>query len=391
MGAKPRAFSHHPALLVPLAKAWLIEQTAKHVTAEYDRKHPVAVLKHPMGSIRETTFVDADTATLRDFATPSRCKQAEAPQLRFDFAQEAQSILPDIMPLEIAPPMGLQPTTKKGSVSHVVRVFFEALMALEPRQRQADLMFTLDDLINYLYPDGKFNRTLQLPYIINALDILHFYATVPFKEDDKGNIGYWRPVVVRTRLAPDDRNDKKIFLDVKLPPDATQGMIVEKSIMRMLGKQSAPKFNAYLTACWLWDRYGTVKGKLIDPTRPVENRNEQGQLVDPTGKVIVTPRGTPITNLYHPRSISQLERERNPAADHYPVLSEEDLILACNLNGYKRNSRRMVLQRAKGYWTALEKEGIISIHKVREGWRIMPSKNHLQTHRAVREASKKSV
>ena len=378
----------HP--LAPIVRAWLKEQTAKRINAEYDRKHPTAVLKHPMGSIREVNFVTGEHAQLREFATPQRITQTEPLQLRLDFANDPPSILPGLMPLEVAHPMGLQATTKKGAVSHVVRVFFEALMALEPNQRQADLMFTLNDLINYLYPDGKFNRTLQLPYIIKALDILHFYATVPFKEDDKGNIGDWRPVVVRTRLRPDDSNDKKIFLDVKLPPDATQGMIVEKAIMRLLGKQSAPKFNAYLTACWLWDKYGTVKGKLIDPTRPVEQRNDTG-LVDPTGKPIVTLSGKPITNVYHPRAVAQLQRERNPAAERYPILSDKDLILACKPNGYKPENHRWELQRAKEHWAALEKEGIISIHRGRGGWRIMPSERHLQTHRAVRAAAKKSV
>lgn len=376
----------HP--LAPIVRAWLQEQTAKHITPEYDHKHPAAVLKHPMGSIREVNFVTGERAQLREFATPQRITQTESLQLRLNFANDPPSILPGLMPLEVAHPMGLQATTKKGAVSHVVRVFFEALMALEPNQRQADLMFTLNDLINYLYPDGKFNRTLQLPYIIKALDILHFYATVPFKEDDKGNIGDWRPVVVRTRLRPDDPNDKKIFLDVKLPPDATQGMIVEKAIMRLLGKQSAPKFNAYLTACWLWDKYGTVKGKLIDPTRPVEQRNDTG-LVDPTGKSIVTPSGKPITNVYHPRAVSQLQREPNPAAERYPILSDEDLILACFPNGYNPKYRGRDLERAKAHWTALETDGIISIHKDRDGWRIMPSERHLKTHRGIREAIKK--
>ena len=388
----------HP--LAPIVRAWLKEQTAKRINAEYDRKHPTAVLKHPMGSIREVNFVTGEHAQLREFATPQRITQTEPLQLRLDFANDPPSILPGLMPLEVAHPMGLQATTKKGAVSHVVRVFFEALMALEPNQRQADLMFTLGDLISYLYPgyqreDGSydhkaFNRTLQLPYIINALEILHFYATVPF-DQGTSEPGYWRPVTVRTRLKPDAKNDAKIFLDVKLPPDATQGMMVQKAIMRLLGKQSAPKFNAYLTACWLLDKHGTTPQGLIDPTRPVEQRNDSGQLVDPQGNPIVTPRGKPVTSLYHPRAVAQLERKPNTEAlPRYPVLSDKDLVLACFPNGYQPKRYKRDLERAKKYWGELEKEGIISLQRERQGWRIMPSESHLNAYRGLRKAIKKS-
>lgn len=374
----------HP--LAPIIQAWTQEQNAKHVTKAYDQKHPVAVLKYPLGSIRELTFVDADAAQLREFATPESVKQVDSQQV-FDFARYPPSVLSDITPLEVTHPGDLPLTTKKGAVSHVLRIFDEALMALEPRETRADIMFTLGDLISCLYPDGKFNRTNQLPYIINALEVLHFYATVPW---DNGQ-GRWRPVVVRTPLAPDAKNDAKIFLDVKLPPDARQGMMVEKAILRQLGKESAPKYHAYRTACWLWDKYGTTPKGLIDPTRPVEKRNDTGQLVDSTGNVIVTPRGKAITNTYHQRAISQLDRERNPAADRYPVLSDNDLILACKPHGLDPKSRARELERAKKHWRDLESRGIVVIVEERDGWRIMPSETHLRAYRGLQKASKKSM
>ena len=382
----------NPRLKHPLAsiiRAWQKDQTIQPITPEHDRKFPLAVLKHPTGNFRDLSFVDIETARLREFATPQRIEQVDS-QLRFDFAQQTPSILPDVMPLEVAHPLGLKPTTKKGAVSHVIRIFFEALMALEPREMQADLMFTLGDLISYLYPDGKFHRANQLPYVINALDILHFYATVPF-DQGTSQPGYWRPVSVRTRLTADAKNDTKIFLDVKLPPDATQGRLVEKAISRMYGKQSAPKFNAYHVATDIWDKHGTVKGNLVDPTRPKERRDSQNNLLDNTEQQIRTSRGKVITDLYHTEAVRQLDREDNPdAINLYPVFSDEDLILACMPNGYSGN-RREILRRAKKHWTVLEQAGIIAIRRERDGWRILPSVRHLKAHRAVREASKKSV
>ena len=376
----------HP--LAPALTAWLQETNTTKVTKEYDSKHPAAILKSPMGSIREISFEDTDFASLKEFATPERVEQIK--QLTFDLKQERNALIPPVMPLEIAHPMGIQPNTKRGAVSHTIRVFFEAIMALKPHQRQADICFTLGDLISYLYPDGKFNRTNQLEYVTQAVEILHYYATVPFFDD--GKIRRWRPVAVRSVPDSDMTNDTRIYLDVKLPPDAKQGYMIIKDIHRRLGKESAPKFNAYHVACYLWDKYGTHRGKLADPTRPREARNESGQLIHPTtSEPILTPRGKPITNVFDTNAVRQLPREANPdAIKQYPILSDEALILACKPNGYDPKRRNQEAERAKVYWSALEQEGIIAIEKEKDGWRILPPERHLQTYRGVKEGSKKS-
>ena len=378
----------HP--LAPIIKAWLQKKTTKHITREYDRLHPVAIIKSPMGSIRGVNFV-SDIATLREFATPNRVEQADPNQLSFDFSQHTPSILPRFMPLDISTPTGFKPKTKSGAVSHEIRIFFEALMALEPSQQKADIEFRLGDLINYLYPDGKFNRTNQLPYIINALETLHFYATVPFR-DDQGDLRRWRPVYVKSPLDIDAKLSTPVFMRVEMPPDARQGHLIIKEIHRFLAKTSAPQLYAYHAAAWIWDKYGTSKGGLLNPTKPVERRDNEKGLLDANGKPIVNSRGHKITNLYSSESVRQLPREENPSAiNRYPVLSDEDLILACYPNGCKTDSRREHLKRAKKYWVELEKEGIVSIRKERRGWRILPSERHLREHIAVRKAAKKKV
>lgn len=372
------AFAHP---LEPIVGAFLQEITAKNIPEGEDRKHPVAVLKHPLGSIREVQFSEADTAWLREFSTPESITQE---QLSLDLAP--QSLLPDVLPLDIATPLGVEFKTRPGAVSHTLRIFFEALMALEPKQTQANISFALGDLIKYLYPDGKFHRTNQLPYILNALDVLHFYATVPFQQVS-GTLGKWRPVVVRNVLNTSSKNDALIFLDVSLPPDAQQGMLVEKQVLRMLGKKSAPQFSAYLSACALWDKYGTAKGKLIDPTRPITNRNTDGYLMDAKGNELRGTDGKRIKNPYSPNAITQLEREPNPSRTKYPILSNDDLIKACNLG---QTNPRTAWKRAQKHWTQMEMDGIVSIERFKEGWRIMPSENHMKSYRAMTEAIKKS-
>lgn len=364
----------HP--LIPIVRAYLQETTAQNISKEYDSKHPVAVIKNPLGSI-QVQFNGTETARLREFTTPKSIKQVQTE------LSESTSVLPNVLPLDIATPLGVEFKTRPGAVSHVLRIFFEALMALEPNQTQGNISFSLGDLISYLYPHGKFNRTNQLPYIINALDILHFYATVPFQQTN-GNMGRWRPVVVRNVLDRTSKNNDLIFLDVRMPPDAKQGMLVEKQVMRMLGKKCAPHFSAYLSACAIWDKYGTANGKLIDPTRPIVNRNCEGYLVDQHGNELHSSNGKRIKNPYQSDAIHQLEREPNPSRTKYPILSSDDLIKACNLTNTK--NIRLALKRAKDYWTKLESGNIVRIERLPQGWRIMPSEKHMQAYRAMLKA-----
>ena len=377
----------HP--IVPLVRGWLQEHSVKSITLEYDKKHPISILKHPMGSIRDVSFVElGETAHLREFATPNSKKQVESAQQQLFPPVEKTSILPPVMPLQIAHPMGLKPKTKAGAVSHEIRIFFEALMALEPNLQAMKMNFRLGNLIHYLYPDGKFHRTNQLPYIINALETLHLHASVPWR-DDQGDLRKWRPVFVISPPESNSKNETAIVIRVEMPPDAKQGMAVDKQTLRGLGKTSAPQFNAYLTAVYLWDKYGTHQGKIIDPTRPVERRNSENALVDENGKPLVNPHGKELTNLYDTHAVKQLEREPNPdAIKRYPVLSDADLIYACFPNT-NDTQRKRLLKRAQTHWTELEKAGIVCIERSAQGWRILPGASHIQRYRGVKETHKR--
>ena len=377
----------HP--LKSVVQAWLAEQTAKPVTREQDKLHPAAIIKNPMGSVREINFTDPGDAQLREFATPERTSQVNPDQMRLGFNDEPPSILPDIMPLDVPNPEGVKPTTKGGAVSHVVRIFYEALMALEPHERASDMAFRLGDLIAYLNPDGKFHRSTQLPYIIDALEILHTHATLPWI-DDTGAMRKWRPVWVKSPLSMDSQNDAPVHMRVEVPPDARQGYMIVKHTHRMLGKKSDPQLNAYHTISWLWDKHATVKGKLIDPTRPIDRRNEKGEIVGADRVPIPTARGKPITNLYHDRVIAQGDREDNPAANRYPVLSKNDLIAACMPKATTTNIR-VLWQRAKKYWEGMESQGIIRIKRELNGWRIFPSQEHLAAYRGVKKSAQKKA
>ena len=378
---KHKGAFHHP--IGSIIEAYLKEATARQVTQEYNRKHPASILKHPMGSIQDLAFIENDTAILREFNMPDSIKRVQEAQMTL---LETEFIIPDVMLLEVAQPLGIQSKTKRGAVSHTLRIFFEALMALKPNQTHSVMSFTLGDLIKYLYPNGKFNRTNQLPYIEQGLLALHTHATIPYKTES-GGIGKWRPVVVRNVIGNFTKNDDKIYLDVRLPPDAKQGAMIEKQTLRLLGQKSAPKFSAYLAACYLFDKYGTVNGKIIDPTRPVTYQNDEGHILDGNGERLYTKNGKAIKSAYHPDARVKLPREDNPKRIRYPLLSNDDLMKACRLQN-DQNQRRAVA-RAKKHWEDLESDGIVRIEKLRKGWRIMPSENHIQYYRALTQVGKK--
>ena len=373
----------HP--LAPIIRAWIQETTAKQITREYNRKHPAAVIERSrMGSIRDVTTFSSLTEeldTLMPFSAPApESRQIEMPGM------ETQSILPEVLPLQAVHMRDGIETTKRGAVAMPIRLFFEAMMALDPKETQINIHFKLGDLLRHLNPDGKYNRTNHLPHVLRGLHSLHFLR-IPYRSNpDKPSTEVdWIPVLPRTVPNLQSGNDASIILEVKLPPDAKSGMMVEKDILRLTGKQSSAKFNAYLSACWIFDRYGTTPKGIIDPTKPAANRDDEGYLIDPLGNRIFDEHGKPIKSEYHKCAVKTLGRASNPARERYPILSFEDLTRACFPKGFDTKQKRLYKKRALKAWEALETDGILRIEKHIQGWRILPSDSHIGRYRALQK------
>ena len=378
----------HP--FVRIVREWIQEQTAKRITSEYDRKYPVAIIdRASMGSIRNMTVESPDILSTEELglvkgisASPPEGKQIELPGL------EKESILPAVLPLQtisMVEGLGLE-TTKSGAVSMPIRLFFEAVMALAPNETQTTLHFRLGDLLQYLNPNGKYNRTNHLPHVLRGLRSLYFLR-IPYRENPKkpSTEVDWIPVLPRTVPNLQSGNDASIILEVKLPPDARCGMMVEKDILRYTGKYSSAKFNAYLSACWIFDKYGTTKKGIINPTKPVERRDPEGYLITATGERIIDERGKPIRKLYHKVAVASLDRVDNEARKRYPIISFEELTRACFPKGFDSKQTAKYRKRALKAWNVLADEGILRIEEFEYGWRIMPSESHIGRYRAVKK------
>ena len=371
----------HP--IVPLVRAWMQVQSAKPITREYDRKHPAAIIERSrMGSIRDiTTFssLPEELDTLIPFSAPApESQQIEMPGL------ETESILPEVLPLQAVHMRDGIETTKRGAVAMPIRLFFEAIMALEPKETQVDIHFKLGDLLRYLNPDGKYNRTNHLPHVLRGLQSLHFLR-IPYRSNpDKPSTEVdWIPVLPRTVPTLKSGDDASIILAVKLPPDARSGMMVEKDILRLTAKKSSAKFNAYLTACWIFDRYGTTPKGIIDPTKPAGNRDDEGYLIDPLGNRIFDDHGKPIKDRYHAKNIAAGQRVDNEARERYPILPFAELTRACFPKGFDMKKRATYQKRALKAWEELQRDNILRIEKYQHGWRIMPSESHIGRYRAL--------
>ena len=376
----------HP--LAPIVKQWITETTAKQISKEYDRKHPVAILKHSVGNIRE---IVPSASNWNDELGEVKGVSAPAPksdQIEIPGIEIPDSVLPATLPLQAIKIVEGMTTGKRGALAMPVRLFLEAVMALDPKETRADILIRLGDLLHFLNPDGKYNRTNHLPYVLKALHSL-YYLRIPYRENpNKPSTEVdWIPIVARTVPNRQSGDDAPILLEVNLPPNARNGRMVEKDILRLLGKQSAARTHAYLTACGLFDTYGTVGQGIIDVTKPVERRNADGNLITPSGTLIFDSKGNPITDPYDPDVVGQLDRIPNEARTKYPILSFDDLIRACFPNGYPKGERAKYLKRALTAWERLHADGIMVIEKHQDGWRIMPSESHIGRYRALKKAT----
>ena len=308
-------------ILSPIVQAYfedyILQQNAKPITKEYDRRHPVGVL-HSKTTARFRDMLmpaelESEAATLQYTDNIPSSGQLYFPHLEY---LEIASILPSVLPLQTIGGIGLE--ARDGQVPMVVRLFFEGLMALDPRVTKDDVCFKLGELTEYLHMNPEHRKSSritkrQIERVVKGLLRLQF-ITIPYVEKN-GGPGLWLPV--RPQNLPTDASDKDfpVILTVSTPPDAMGGMMVEKALLRLLGKSST-QFNAYLSVCGIFDKHGTSPQGIIAPTRPKKDspRNESNQLLHADGTLMKDSRGEPITNLYHPEAIRYLEREDNPAA-----------------------------------------------------------------------------
>ena len=279
-----------------------------------------------------------------------------------------------------------------GPVPVAARIGWEVLVALggEDRERiggPAVLDCKLKDLFSMVYPstprwqDSKGANLLRGLFNLDA-------ARVRWRGDAEGGL---YPLVEVYRMPTRAHPAEPIAFLSHLPPGSRQGALVDRWLLRELAAVSARQHRMMLTAYCLFDRYGTVNGRLIAPTVPKVHRDSAGYVVDTRGRLL-TEHGAPTRRPTHRRAVQTGARVRNTEVDHYPWLEGHDLILT----GYpvvgttpakRRDQRRRITEAATALRDAGHLDFETTYQSVRGGHelvalRLLPDAKHVKAHTA---------
>ncbi|MYE54548.1 MAG: hypothetical protein F4X34_05050 [Chloroflexi bacterium] len=211
--------------------------------------------------------------------------------------------------------------------------------------------------------------------------------------------GLWRPVGVT--LMPEANLDSPIVFDIELPPGSVGGAMIDRSAMRYFGVKSAPQYAAAIGLPYYWNKFGTHKNgtRPIQATRPRVLRNREGLALGAEGDALLDGRGMPVAgfnderlvfldragNLIQGRTHGErrklAERERNPYADRYPALLDQDILTLCfpaDAADVTGNLRFLRLHRAKQALREMAKAGYCVIEPAtgklgESAYRILPT------------------
>ena len=288
-----------------------------------------------------------------------------------------------------------------------LRIWFGLLTSLPYDARRVPgrkrLEMTLRDLRDLIYykQEGKrhhFNPKRDIDRMRGDLwevDQIRIQTTLPgYKEP-----GLWRPVGVT--LMPRAHLDSPIVFDIELPPGSVGGAMVDRSAMRYFGVKSAPQYAASIGLPYYWNKFGTHRNgtRPIQATRPRILRNREGLALGDGGEVLLDQRGLPVAgfsderlvfldksgNPTQGRTLGQRRklaaRERNPYADRYPVLLDQDIITLCfpaDAADVTGNLRFKRLYRAKRALQEMADAGYCIIEPAtgelgERGYRILPT------------------
>ena len=389
----PAPRPRHP--LTPLVRAWA---DAPLPAAWDERRHPVmpGALAGREGGTRTLHVVSGDLRQLAlGFNGTGQTEPATASLPGIEPVQPAPvPVLPFVAPYDRA---GGASMTQGGGAAHALRLFVETLMAVPPELRRTDtgppasLTCTLRQLVGALWPRG-WQRARDWPRLVAGIAGLNRLGVEWERSDGHG--GIWYTVTVRSAPRDGALLDDVFRFEVLLPPGSTQGPMVDRTHLRLLGLDSAVAFRLYLALCWLWDAHGTYDGRLIGATVPEVERDTAGYVLDARGEIVTERGGRPTRRATHKRAVQTGGRIINPAAmERYPALSPDDLAvmayapadLAADGSARRRDQRR-VARKALDLIAKLTGAAIVPAERpdgVTGCVRVLPPATHKAAHDAA--------
>lgn len=288
-----------------------------------------------------------------------------------------------------------------------LRIWFGLLTSISHEARRVPgrkrLEMTLRDMRDLIYfvPEGKrhhFNPKRDIARMRGDLwevDQIRIRTMLPGYKAP----GLWRPVGVT--LMPEANLDSPIVFDIELPPGSVGGAMIDRSAMRYFGVKSAPQYAAAIGLPYYWDKFGTHRHgtRPIQATRPRILRNKEGLALGEDEEVLLDQRNQPVAGFSDERLVfldaskrpvqgrtlgdrrRLAARERNPYADRYPALLDQDILQLCfpaDAADVTGNLRFQRLHRAKQALRAMEKVGYCVIEPAagdlgERAYRVLPT------------------
>ena len=385
-------------------------------------------IKHPIAPLIEQWFkrpVKIEQSKKRMGILPLSIESAGAMGYLPGFApeeaplgnQEGFGMLPGFSPVDSTIiPSALVQTWAAGGGKMVnqgrgapvpLRIWFGLLTSLPYEARRVPgrkrIEMTLRDLRDLIYykPEGKRHHFTPKRDIARMRGDLWEVDQIRIRTMLPGYkaAGLWRPVGVT--LMPEAHLDSPIVFDIELPPGSAGGAMIDRSAMRYFGVKSAPQYAASIGLPYYWDKFGTHKNgtRPIQATRPRMLRNREGLALGADGTVLLERRGQPVAGFNDERLVfldksgkpvqgrtlgerrRLAARERNPYADRYPALLDQDILTLCfpaDAAEVTGNLRFQRLHRAKQALQAMAETGYCVIEPAEgemgeRAYRILPT------------------
>ena len=325
---------------IPLRLAEALHFVDNMVARDRSLRHPLAPLVRAWHS-RPYDVVPNRRTTGR--IIPARLAQAEpsgdsrAGRL-FSLAAhspDGQMVLPGFISPVIGPALPLAlydlgngPSSTSQAAPLALRVFIEGLLAVPQADRGTGrpvaYEVSLREFLVWFWPNRNPTPSEYWPALNAAREAL-FKCLVPLVDPDTGR-GQLRQIVNIGAIPRGARAmDDAVRVVVDLPRDSQNGPQIPDSL-RSWGNRSAPAYRALINLAFHWHNPGR------NPYRGPRRRDGQGHI--------------------------WLQAQ---APDHYPMLSDQQLIELCYPTSANSSNRRVLLQRARQTIARLQDAGELRI------------------------------
>ena len=348
---------------------------------------------------------DGQTALPFDYALLQRAAAPPETEARFEVGYlPGLEPEPSKVPCALLDLFGSAPSRGHGGPVPVWgRIGWEALLAPAPgdyRGRTADLEISYGNMGGLVWPTTDYKPSRHGPLLLEGARMLNDPTSAVRW---RGSAGAARILLVMVYMPPEEpyERDGRMGFYVTRPEGSRQGPLVDASLLRYLRAKGWRLHRIMVTGYCLWDRYGTVNGRLVPLTVPAKVRiDAAGYAVSATGRVLTDHNGRPSRSTTHPKAV-QIGKERvsHPNVDrYYPWLEGGDLsLLGHRIVGATRTERTKQREITLVALKALRDTGRLDFeahyrpvrggHEL-EAVRLLPSTDHRKAH-AARWAARK--